>query len=459
MSIDLIIRGRIVTPQMTISNGWVAISGSVIHAIGEGEAPAAATVHDAGDAFVLPGIVDGQTHAGSYLGLPGIEPTTRSAIAGGVTTIVDMPYDNPTPLSTREHLDAKVEAIERFSHCDVALYGTVIPGQSLDEVQSLADGGIVAFKISAFESSPTRFPRIDAALALDLLEALSATDLPLGLHNEDQEIVRSRVSRARAEGPNGITAHSPSRPEVAELASTVHFLELAASAGGHAHIVHISTPRGFRLVDNYAQQGFRATGELCVHYLWFDPERDGEELGARMKVNPPIRPGQIDRLWQELVEGRIAFVSSDHSSWPIDNKFTDSIFDAGAGVPGMETLLPAFYSVAKQRGVDGAHFCAEYLAERPARFFGLYPRKGVLVPGADADITILAEEDDVWDASRAQDGLNWSPYDGRRFAARVAATYHAGRLAYDGHSVLNTPGSGRYLRRGESTWFPKDLTT
>ncbi|RYG98108.1 MAG: dihydroorotase, partial [Alphaproteobacteria bacterium] len=126
MSIDLVIRGRIVTPQMTIPNGWVAISGSLIHATGEGEAPAAATVHDAGDAFVLPGIVDGQTHAGSYLGLPGIEPTTRSAIAGGVTTIVDMPYDSPTPLSAREHLDAKVAAVELFAHCDVALYGTVM---------------------------------------------------------------------------------------------------------------------------------------------------------------------------------------------------------------------------------------------------------------------------------------------------------------------------------------------
>ncbi|MBB4062850.1 dihydroorotase [Gellertiella hungarica] len=457
MTIDLVIRGRIITPQTVIDNGWVAIRGSTILAIGKGDPPDAVSVHDTGRSLVLPGIIDGQTHAGSYLGLPGIEPTTRSAIAGGVTTIVDMPYDNPAPLSSAEHLAAKIEAVERHAHCDVALYGTVMPGQPLDAVKLLADGGVVAFKISAFESSPTRFPRIDAGLTLDLLEALSATDLPLGLHNEDQEIVRSRIARARAAGENGIDAHSPSRPPAAELASTAHFLELAASAGAHAHIVHISTPRGFRLVDNYARDGFRATGELCVHYLWFDPAEHGRELGARMKVNPPIRPGQIEALWQELVEGRIAFVSSDHSSWPIDNKFTDSIFDAGAGVPGMETLLPAFYTAAARRGVDAALMTAEYLAERPARFFGLYPRKGALMPGADADIAILAEEDDIWDSSRARDGLRWSPYDGRRFVARVAATYHAGRLAYDGRTVLNTPGSGRYLRRGESTWFQEGM--
>src|SRR5690606_36807089 len=101
--------------------------------------------------------------------------------------------------------------------------------------------------------------------------------------------------------------------------------------------------RGFHLVKNYRRDGFRSTGELCVHYLWFDPTIDNA-LGARMKVNPPIRPGQIEALWADVAAGRVAFVSSDHSSWPIDNKFTPSIFDAGAGVPGLATLLPAFYT-------------------------------------------------------------------------------------------------------------------
>lgn len=458
MSVDLVIHGRIVAPEKTLSRGWVAVRDGRIAAVGEGPAPQAAAVHDAGEAWVMPGIIDGQTHAGSYLGLAGIAPTTRSAIAGGVTTLVDMPYDNPDPLSSPEHLEAKVEAIHRHAHANVALYGTVMPGQPLDHVAALEKGGVVAFKISAFESSPTRFPRIDAGMTLDLMEALAATDLPLGLHNEDQEIVRARIARARAAGENGIAAHSPSRPPAAELASTVHFLELAANSGAHAHIVHISQPRGFRLVDRYAAEGVRATGELCVHYLWFDPERDGAELGARMKVNPPIRPGVIDALWQELVEGRIAFTSSDHSSWPIDNKFTDSIFDAGAGVPGMETLLPAFFTVAKARGADAARLTVDQLSARPARFFGLAPRKGALAEGADADIAIFEEGETVWDAARAEDGLRWSPYDGRRFAGRVARTYLAGALAYDGRAVLNAPGAGRYVARGSSGWFKETDT-
>jgi allantoinase len=172
-----------------------------------------------------------------------------------------------------------------------------------------------------------------------------------------------------------------------------------------------------------------------------------------MKVNPPIRPGQIDALWDEILSGRVAFVSSDHSSWPVDNKFTPSIFDAGAGVPGLETLLPAFYTAADSRGLDAATLTVEQLCERPARFFGLWPEKGAIRLGADADLAILSRKAQLWDASRANDELCWSPFDGRAFSVTVTRTYLGGRLAWDGRSVINQPGSGRYVRRGNSHWF------
>ncbi|KFC69932.1 Dihydroorotase, multifunctional complex type [Devosia sp. LC5] len=449
---DQVIRGTIVTPVGPIENGWLAIKDGKIAAIGERNAPAAASTHDAGAAYVIPGIIDGQTHAGSYAGLPGIGSTTRSAVAGGITTIVDMPYDNPAPLNTIERLGEKKAAVAAHAHANVALYATVMPGQDMSSVQPLIDAGVVAFKISGFESSPTRFPRIAADQLLDLFEALAPTVVPLGIHNEDQEIVRARIARAKAAGQNGIEAHSSSRPLAAEQASTAHFLELGALSGAHAHIVHLTSARGFHLVENYRRDGFRSTGELCVHYLWFDPTIDNA-LGARMKVNPPIRPGQIEALWADVVAGRVAFVSSDHSSWPIDNKFTPSIFDAGAGVPGLETLLPAFYTGAAQRQLDALRLTVEQLAERPAKFFGLWPEKGVLQPGADADIAILSLEPQVWDETMAHDELNWSPFHGRQFACRVAGTYVGGKLAWDGQAVVNQPGDGKYAPRLVSHWF------
>jgi allantoinase len=453
MTADLLIRGTIVTPDGPIRDGWLTIEGGTIGAIGTGEAPAAADVFDAGTALVMPGVIDGQTHAGSYGGLKGIGSTTRSAVAGGITTIVDMPYDNPAPLNDMATLEAKIAAVRQYAHANVALYATIMPGQSTDDVKALIEAGVVAFKISGFESSPTRFPRVPADLVLDLFEVLADTAVPLGIHNEDQEIVRSRIARAKAAGRDGIEAHSESRPPAAELASTAHFLEIGAASGAHAHIVHLTSARGFQLVENYVRDGYRATGELCVHYLWFDPAEDGPELGARMKVNPPIRPGQVEKLWQEVVAGRVAFVSSDHSSWPIDNKFTPSIFEAGAGVPGLETLLPAFFSGAEQRGFDAVRLTAEQLSENPARFFGLWPQKGALVPGADADIAIMTQTPNVWDASNAHDELNWSPFDGREFSVKVTRTYVNGVLAWDGTAVTNAGGDGAYVPRGDKHWF------
>jgi allantoinase len=448
-----VIRGTLVTPEGSIENAWVATSDGRIAAIGQGAAPEAERMFDAGDALIFPGVVDGQTHAGSYAGYAGIASTTRSAAAGGVTTIVDMPYDNPAPLASTDQLDAKVAAIHKQAHVNVALYATVMPGQAVGAVRELVDAGVVAFKISAFESSPTRFPRIGADLALDLLEALAPTNIPLGLHNEDQEIVRARIARARAAGAEGIRAHSSSRPPAAELASTAHFLELGAAAGAHAHIVHLTLERGFHLVDNYRRQGYRATGELCCHYLWFDPEVDGQDLGARMKVNPPIRPGEIERLWNAVLGKRVAFVSSDHSSWPIDNKLAASIFDAGAGVPGVETLLPAFFTAASGRVADAAAVTASMLCERPARFFGLWPRKGAIRVGSDADLAILAPVSSIWHAANANDDLNWSPYEGRSFGGTVIRTYVGGELAWDGKAIVNSPGDGKYVRRGSGRWF------
>ncbi|TKT74337.1 dihydroorotase family protein [Aquamicrobium sp. LC103] len=449
---DEVILGTVVTPTGPISDGWIAIKGDRIAAIGNGQVPDAAITFDAKGAYIIPGVIDGQTHAGSYGGLPGIASTTRSAVAGGVTTIIDMPYDYPAPLNTTERLDDKTRAIAEHAHANVALYGTVMPGQDMSSVLPLIEGGVVAFKISGFESSPTRFPRIAADQLLDLFEALAPTDVPLGIHNEDQEIVRARIARARAAGYNGIEAHSSSRPLSAEQASTAHFLELGALSGAHAHIVHLTSTRGFHLVENYRRDGFRSTGELCVHYLWFDPDVDGD-LGARMKVNPPIRPGQIEKLWDDVASGRVAFVSSDHSSWPIDNKLTPSIFDAGAGVPGLETLLPAFYTGAMQRNLDALTLTVQQLCERPARFFGLWPEKGVLQPGADADIAVISPEPMVWDETRAHDELNWSPFNGRYFECRVARTYVGGKLAWDGIEIVNKPGDGKYAPRRNSHWF------
>lgn len=451
--LDRVVRGQVVAADAIIENGWIGIEAGRIVAIGQGAAPAAAETDDHGKALILPGVVDGQTHATSFKGLPGIADTTRSAIAGGVTTLVDMPYDNPQPLDRPARFDDKAAAVAEHAHADMAFYATVTRETGTEHVEALIDKGAVAFKISSFESNPTRFPRIGEDLTLDLFEALAATDLPLGLHNEDQEIVLSRMARVREAGGEGIEAHSNARPPAAELAATAQFYALAQAVGAHAHPVHLTLGDGFGITDAFARMGVRATGELCVHYLWFDALADGAVHGARMKVNPPIRPGAIEGLWRAVEAGRVAFISSDHSSWPIDNKLTGSIFDAGAGIPGLETLLPAFFTLAEGRGHDAARMCADFLSARPARFFGIDDTKGAIAVGRDADLAVLEQGRFTWDEAAAHDGLNWSPFHGATFSVRVAASYLRGMPGWDGTTVTNSAGSGRLVKRATQGWY------
>jgi allantoinase len=445
---ERIIAGRIVTPDGIVEDGWLAIAKGKITAVGCGRNPEG-EVDDYGRAYVLPGVIDGQTHAGSQLGFPGIEPTTKAAVRGGVTTIVDMPYDEPDPTTTAAILAGKIAGIEKYAVCDVALYGTVPTTPDAKDIAELVAGGVAAFKISSFEAHPHRFPRIGNAATLMLLETLEGSGLPVGLHNEDQEIVRATTDQLRAEGKCTPDFHSASRPEVAELVATANFLEVGAATGTPVHIVHISTPEGFDLVAGYRARGVKATGEMCVHYLHFDADTDMPRLGGRLKVNPPIRGGRRDALWKVVEAGACSFVSSDHSAWSLERKKGPTIFDDAAGMPGLETLLPSFFTDASARcGADrAAAMTADMMSDRVARFFGL-SRKGRLAPGMDADVTVLAPGKTVHDSTRNAEGPGWSAYDGETFSARPIATYVRGRLAWDGDAVMALPGDGQFVARG-----------
>jgi allantoinase len=446
---DIVISGRVVAPSGIIEMGWIAVSNGRIDSLGTGQAPSAAEVCSYGDAYLLPGVIDGQTHAGSQIGFAGMAMTTRAAAMGGVTTIVDMPYDHPDPVTTGAILADKIAAIESLAVCDVALYGTVTPSPDVAHIAELVAGGVCAFKISSFEAHPERFPRIGNAATLLLLETLADSGLPIGLHNEDQEIVRALQARFKTEGRTRPEDHSPSRPPVAELAATVNFFEVGAGTGAHLHIVHISIAEGFQLARAYRERGVNATAEMCVHYLLFDAAEDMPRLGGLLRVNPPIRTGEREALWQVLEAGEATFVSSDHSAWPLERKQSASIFDVAAGMPGLEALLPAFFTAASARyGADeAALMTASFLSERPAKFFGL-SRKGVLAPGKDADIAVLAPTPYVYDAKKNPNGPEWSAYDGQHFDVTPMATFVRGKKVWDGSEIIAPAGHGHFVPRG-----------
>ena len=445
MRFDLVVMGDLVLPEGVARNGWVGVRDGVVDAIGQGEAPQAVKVEDFRGSYVYPGVVDGQTHAGSIAGFAGLEDLSRSAIAGGVTTIVDMPFDEPDPVWSRDLLDAKIETADAVAHCDVALYGMVKKKVEVDQIASLAEGGVCAFKMSTYEANPHRFPRIPHHEMARAFSAIAETGLTVAVHNEDQEVVDDAIARFKEAREMGANVHHPSRPPLAELLANAAILEMGAQTGARAHIVHSSLARGFDMARQYRDQGFQATCETCIHYLVFD-ESDAIERGARGKVNPPIRPDQREAIWEKVVAGEAAFVSSDHCSWPLERKPDDNIFQAAPGAPGVECLLPAMVTEVANRGYAPT-LVAEMLCEGPARHFGLWPKKGAIRVGSDADLVVVGRDAYRHDDATLHCNLApWSPYDGMEMAGRVMKVWLRGTEAFTGGDVLTAPGDGRFVR-------------
>jgi allantoinase len=445
---DRLIRGDIVLPDRVLAHGWVGVLGETIAAIGQGEAPAAAQVLDHSGHVVLPGLVDGHMHTSSAFGWPGIETATRSAAAGGVTTVVDMPYDIPRAVTDAGVLAEKIAVVNATAHVDVALYGTILKTGGTQHIAGLAEAGVSSFKLSTYEYDAVRFPRIPHDELVRAFSLIAETGVPVALHNEDQELVESLSAAARASGLTDPIQHARTRPPITENLANVEIFEVGLATGAHVHIAHSSLARGFDLAASYRGYGMKASGEACIQYLCMT-EDDLVRLAGKGKCNPPFRTAdEVERMWDRLAKGLVEYVSTDHAPWPITRKTDPDIFKCGAGLTGLQSFAPLMFTLLARRGLPPT-VMAQVCAERTARFHGLYRRKGAIRVGSDADFCIIAPGRNSFDEATIQDRpeCRWSPYHGMEMAGRVVASLLRGTLIYGDGTVHAVPGQGRFVKR------------
>ncbi|WP_432343718.1 amidohydrolase family protein [Shinella yambaruensis] len=444
---DLVLKGTVVLADRIVDGGHVAVRDGKVAHIGQGAMPAAKERHDLSGALILPGAIDAQVHSLSQKNQEDFIWSTRSAAAGGVTTIVDMPYDEGNLVCSAEAVRRKVDHAGPQARVDFALYGTVDPQEGPARIGEMVEAGVAAFKFSTFGTDPKRFPRIPAALLEECFRAIAPTGLTAGVHNEDDEAVRAAIARVKAAGITDYRAHGLSRPPLTELIASNQIYETGAATGCPAHVVHCSLGRGYEIASAYRAQGFRATIECCIHYLTLDEENDVARLGGKAKINPPIRPrAEVEKLWRHVAAGNVTLVSTDHVSWSEDRKTNPDMLANASGVPGLEVMVPLFVKGALDRGIPLTR-AAELMALNPARHFRLDHVKGALEAGKDADIAVLTPEPYSYDAAASgHNVVGWSPYNGIRLPWRVSATWLRGKLAFDGKRVLAEPGSGAFVR-------------
>lgn len=442
VNLDLVVTGFVQRGDVW-KRQEVHISNGKISAIADpSETTQAARKLDFGDAYLVPGMVDAHVHSLSHPG-EGVSASTRSAAAGGVTTIVEMPFDLSGPINTAERMKLKRELVENEAFVDVAMMGTLAPEGGWRAAEAISNAGAVGFKVSLFNTDPARFPRIDDAELRNVMAATGGAGRTVAVHAENNEIVQAMLAIEKANNPFDPKAHVRSRPPVSETMGVLTALEIAFEQSAKLHLCHLSLPRSVDLVNWYRDQGLDVTLETCPHYLTFT-EDDHDAQRGRLKINPPLRKA-ADRngMWDRLSDGKIDVVSSDHAPWPTEYKDHEGIFANHSGAPGVQTSMAVTLSAALERSIEAFNAAVKSLTWAPAERFGVGHVKGRIDVGFDADIAVF-DPCSPWDIDAGDmfSNAGWTPYQGMKTSGRVTTTISRGAIVWDGTELQGANDRG-----------------
>jgi dihydroorotase len=440
---DLLVRGGTLVSGAGRRPADIGVEGGRIVAIAEpGTLSAGREVFDASCLAVLPGLIDGHVHFRQ----PGMEEKedwrtgSRAAVVGGVTTVLEMPNTMP-PTSDLATARAKAELANGSACCDFGLFG-LLGAENLAELPALANSGLViGLKVFLGPTTGGLSAPDDEGLRRGLSVA-AAAGLRVTFHAEDEEMVRRAERALRAAGRRDALAHLEARPVEAEVTAIERIGRLLGESGARGHVLHLSSADGLAAVERWRARGVDLTCEVSAHHLFLDRE-DYARLGSQVKCNPPARgEPHASALLAALAGGRIDTVASDHAPHLPSEKLTDDVWQAAAGIAGVETTLALLLTAVAQGRLTLERVAAAF-AEAPARIWGL-TAKGRLEVGADADLTVI-------DPARAgvirgaelhgKQGL--TPFEGRATVGAAVATIVRGRVVMRDGDPVGRPGWGR----------------
>jgi allantoinase len=452
---DIAIRGAVVVSDGAYARD-ILIRGGRIAALVEAGASVAKQEIDARGLLALPGIVDAHVHFNDpgRSDWEGWASGSRAAAAGGTTTVLDMPLNSIPPVLDGDAFDQKRAAAENTSLVDFGLWGGLVDADPVT-LRELSERGAVGVKAFLCDSGVADFPAIHDEDLVPALRAAADAGLIVAIHCEDEALVREATARVRGTGRHDPGAWPLSRPPLVEVRAVARACAAAREAGARIHIVHLSAIEALGAIGAARDMGTDVTAETCPHYLTFD-EHDLSKQGASLKCAPPIRDlRNRDGLWRALLDGKIDFVASDHSPCPPSLKESDDIFGAWGGVAGAQSLLTAVFAGASARATGAldvrevAGFVVWRLSARPAKRFGLWPRKGAIARGSDADI-VLFDPDREWTlAPLGSHTRGVDPYVGRSFRGKVVRTLVGGRTVYKEDETVTDRPRGRFIQRGK----------
>ncbi len=399
----------------------------------------AETVIDAEGHLTLPGCIDSHTHF-MYQGFGHRETFltgTAAAASGGITTIIDMPCCSVPSVRSVDELNIKLNHCSPQALVDFCMWGGVtgedVRNGWLHNVQEQADMGVVAFKVYMTPSVPT-YPRVTDPEMLEAFEAVAKTGLAMGIHAENFAMCDYSVRKYREAGRMDGPAWAEARSTLAEKVAIELGISFAEHTGGRLHIVHMSSGVGAQLVRDAKIRGIDVTAETCPHYLTLNAVDAMGEHGAFAKIAPPLRSKKDNEAqWKALADGSIDFVATDHAPYEIESeKAGKDIWTAFPGIPGVETMVPVIISEGLNKGRLSLSRTVEVLCSAAAKHYGIYPKKGAMFIGSDADFSIIDLEREWTIDQKAQVTMaKYNPLHGMKLKGKPVKTIVRGHMVYD----------------------------
>ena len=442
MSSTLISNARILRDSKLVRVN-ILVSDGKIKSISEAKRPSSDKQIDAKGLIVIPGLVDGHAHLydPAFTYREDFTTGTSAAVAGGVTTVVEMVLT--TPVDSVDRVRTKIEEGERSSLIDFSLHAGMMNLNNLENIPAIAELGVRSFK--TFTCKPYY---ADDHTLMSLMRETAMQHSILNVHAEDEAVANENLQKLLEAGRKDPMAHAEWKPNLAEERAVEKIIQFAREIDARVHISHMSTQEGVAAVRKAKRQRVRITTETCPHYLTFT-RKNMKKQGPYLKMNPSLKgPKDVEALWRGLRDGGVDIVTSEHAAGTRAEKEPgwEDIWKAWGGVPAIETMLPVLLSEGVNKHRLSLPALQRACCENPARIFGLYPRKGVIRQGADADLVMVdLKLKRKVKAENLHQRVDWTPYEGWTLKGWSVLTMRQGQIVFRDRELLGRPGSAEFL--------------